>query len=158
MRPGTSRAAQCLSALAAASLATFSTPAPAALGGDIASVRVDTARFRGQLVSTEMASFTRHDIISGPDAVVHEYLAPNGRVFAVTWHGPLPPDLWQLFGSYYEAYRSAAVAQSHPGGHRQVHVVQADFVVHALGRLRAFQGMAYVPSLVPAGVDIASLP
>lgn len=158
MRSGTHRATPCLMALAAVSLAAFATPAPAALGGDAATIRLDTDRFRGQLVSTEMARFTRHDILSGPDAVVHEYLAPNGRVFAVTWRGPLPPDLSQLFGSYYEAYRSAAVAQSHPGSHRQVHVVQADLVVHALGRLRAFQGMAYVPSLIPAGVDIASLP
>ncbi len=159
MSSGTFRAAHCLAALsAAAALAIFATPAPAALGGDVASVHLDTARFRGQLISTEMVSFTQHDIVRGPGAVVHEYIAPNGTVFAVTWRGPLPPDLSQLFGSYYDAYRSAAIAQSHPGGHRQVHVVQADFVVHALGRLRAFQGMAYVPSLVPPGVDVASLP
>jgi hypothetical protein len=36
-------------------------------------------------------------------------------------------------------------------------VAQPDFVAQALGRLRAFRGKAYVPSLVPAGVDVTEL-
>jgi hypothetical protein len=75
----------------------------------------------------------------------------------VTWNGPLPPDLSQLFGSYFDSYRTALIAQSHPGGHRRVYVAQADFVAQSLGRMRAFRGKAYVPSLVPAGVDVTEL-
>jgi hypothetical protein len=41
--------------------------------------------------------------------------------------------------------------------HRQVSVAQPDFVVHAVALLRTFQGKAYVPSLVPAGVAVADL-
>jgi hypothetical protein len=78
-------------------------------------------------------------------------------VFAVTWQGPTPPDLRQLFGSYFEPFRSAAAAQSRPGGHRQLSIAQSDFVVQAIGHLRTFQGKAFVPSLVPAGVSVAEL-
>jgi hypothetical protein len=157
MRYGIPRATRVLPALAAVSLAAFSAPSSAALGGDVASVRTDTAQFGGQLVSTEFAAYTQHNIATGPDAVVHEYLSRAGKVFAVTWSGPLPPNLQQLFGDYFETYHSAAIAQSHPGGHRHVNIVQPDFVVQALGRLRAFRGAAYVPSLVPAGVNVADL-
>jgi hypothetical protein len=158
MSYGIPRAARALSALAATSLAVLSGPASAALGGDVASVRADTVQIRGQLVSTEMTAYTQHDITTGPNTIVHEYISRAGKVFAVTWRGPLPPNLPQLFGDYFETYRSAAIAQSHPGNHRHVSIVQPDFVVQALGRLRAFQGTAYVPSLVPAGVNIADLP
>jgi hypothetical protein len=36
-------------------------------------------------------------------------------------------------------------------------IAQSDFVVQAIGHLRTFQGKAYVPSLVPAGVSVAEL-
>ena len=70
------------------------------------------------------------------DPVASERLSHAGKVFAVTWQGPRPPDLRQLFGSYFEPFQSAAAAQSRPGMHRQVSVAQADFVVHAVALLR----------------------
>jgi hypothetical protein len=150
-------AAKALPALIAVAFAWLAAPASASLGGDVSSVSDDSVRFRGQLVSTGMLHYDRHDITSASGNVIHEYLATGGKVFAVTWKGPMPPDLHQLFGSYFEPFRSAAVAQSRPGGHRQVSVVQSDFVVQAAGHMRAFQGKAYVPSLVPSGVTVAEL-
>ncbi len=149
--------------LGAATLATLvavalSAPAADGLGGDAASVIDDGAHLQGQLISTRMPQFERHDITTGPGAVIHEYLAPGGSVFAVSWQGPMPPDLRQLFGSYFETFRSAAAARSHPGGHRQLSIVEPDFILQAIGRTRAFRGLAYVPSLVPTGVNIAELP
>lgn len=157
MSYGFPRLARALPALAALMFAAFIAPAFAALGGDEDSVHTDTTRLRGQMLSTAMIQYTRHDIATGPDSAIHEYLSRSGKVFAVTWKGPLPPDLSQLFGSYFDSYRTAVIAQSHPGGHHQVHVVQPDLVVQSLGRLRAFMGKAYVPSLVPAGVDVTEL-
>ena len=138
-------------------MAGFNTPASAGLGGDSSSIRVDSARLRGQLVSTSMLQFERHDITTSAGGTVHEYLSPSGKVFAVTWHAQLPPDLKQLFGMYFEPFRSAMVAQSGPGTHRRVAVVRPDLIVQAFGHVRDFKGMAYVPSLVPAGVDPSSL-
>jgi hypothetical protein len=157
MSYGFPRLARALPALAALTFAAFIAPASAALGGDEDSVHTDTTRLRGQMLSTAMLQYTRHDITTGPDSGIHEYMSRSGKVFAVTWKGALPPDLSQLFGGYFEAYRTAAIAQSHPGGHRQVYVVQPDLVVQSLGRLRAFMGKAYVPSLVPAGIDVTEL-
>jgi hypothetical protein len=149
--------ARALPALAVLTFAAFVAPAVAGLGGDEDSVHTDAARFRGPMLSTAMLQYTRHDIATGANAAIHEYVSRTGKVFAVTWRGPLPPDLSQLFGSYFGAYRTAVIAQSHPGGHRQVYVAQPDLVVQAVGRLRAFAGKAYVPSLVPAGVDVTEL-
>jgi hypothetical protein len=157
MSYGFTRLARALPALAALTFAAFIQPASAALGGDEDSVHTDTTRLGGQMLSTAMLQYTRHDIATGPDSAVHEYMSRSGKVFAVTWKGPLPPDLSQLFGSYFDSYRTALIAQSHPGGHRQVYVAQPDFVAQSLGRLRAFRGKAYVPSLIPAGVDVTEL-
>jgi hypothetical protein len=157
MSYGFLRRARALPALAALTFAAFIAPASAALGGDEDSVHTDSTRTRGQLLSTAMVQYTRHDITTGPDSAIHEYVSRTGKVFAVTWQGPLPPDLSQLFGSYFDSYRTAVLAQSHAGGHHQVHIVQPDLVVQSLGRLRAFMGKAYVPSLVPAGIDVTEL-
>ena len=158
MSASKSRAAGALPALVCLALAGFAAPASAHLGGDYDSVSADSAKFRGQLLSTAMLQYDRHDITTSSGTVIHEYLSRAGKVFAVSWQGPLPPDLRQLFGDYFEPFSSAASAQSRPGGHRQVSIVQPDFVVQASGHLRAFQGKAYVPSLVPAGVSVADLP
>jgi hypothetical protein len=150
-------ATRAIPAFIAITFAWLAAPASASLGGDVTSVSDDSVQFRGQLVSTGMLHYDRHDITAASGTVVHEYLSPGGKVFAVTWKGPMPPDLRQLFGAYFEPFRSAAAAQSRPGGHRQISVVQPDFVVQAAGHMRAFQGKAYVPSLVPSGVSVAEL-
>lgn len=127
------------------------------LGGDADSVSADRDVLRAQLRSTPMQQYERHEITTTAGTVVHEYASRQGTVFAVTWQGPLPPDLRQLFGNYYETYQSAATAQARPGAHRQLNIAAADLVVQSTGRLRAFTGRAYVPSLVPAGVSVADL-
>jgi len=158
MNSSVSRVRRAPAALLLLALASFAAPAFARLGGDFASINEDSARVRGQLVSTDLLNYQRHDITTSAGTVIHEYLSRSGKVFAVTWQGPLPPDLRQLFGDYFESFRSAAAAQSHPGGHRQFSIQQSDFVMQASGHLRAFQGRAFVPSLVPSGVTISELP
>ena len=157
MSPCVSRVRRVLPAFVSLALTWFASPASARLGGDYASVSDDSAKLKGQLVSTAMLNYDRHDITTSSGSVIHEYLSRAGKVFAVTWQAPLPPDLHQLFGDYFEPFRSAAAAQSRPGGHHQLSIAQSDFVVQASGHLRAFQGKAYVPSLVPPGVTVADL-
>jgi hypothetical protein len=130
------------------------------LGGDAASVSSDRQMMQGRLKSTSMQQYTLHEITTGGGTLVREYETLQGKVFAVTWKGPVPPNLQQLFGSYYDQFQSAAAAsaQAHPGMHRQLSIAQSDFVVQALGRMRAFRGKAYVPSLVPSGLSVADLP
>lgn len=148
------------SVLALAALVCLQRPALAGLGGDARSVTSDRDSMHGRLQITPMQQYTVHEITTDGGTLIREYETLSGKIFAVTWKGPMPPNLQQLFGSYYDQFQSAAAAsaQAHPGMHRQISVEQPDFVVQALGRMRAFHGKAYVPSLVPSGVSVADLP
>jgi len=130
----------------------------AALGGGSATVESDRAAFKGELRSTPMTQYDVQQITIGSGTVVREYTSLTGQVFAITWQGLTRPDLQQLLGSYFGSFKSAVQArQSHPGAHRQLNVQQSDLVVQSFGRLRSFRGIAYVPSLVPAGVAMNEL-
>ena len=72
-------------------------------------------------------------------------------MFAVAWDGPVNPDFEHLFGSYYTQYLQAAAA-SH-GSHRHLSIQLADLVIQNNGRMRAFAGRAWVPSLLPQNVS-----
>jgi len=152
------RAGVLLKALAACIAFVGSSAAIAALGGDAGSVAADRVAFAAQLRSTAMLQYDVH-AISSDARTVREYVSRQGQVFAVTWHGPVPPDLRQLLGDYFPRFQSAAVAahQHSPGQHRIFTLAQSDLVIQSMGRLRSFRGIAYLPALVPAGVAIDQL-
>jgi len=129
------------------------TPAFAALGGDSTTVQADVARMKGALRITSSAGVTVHEIRTSYGTVVREYLTPGDKVFAVSWHGPVNPDLRQMLGDYYPRYEQAASAP-HPGGHRHLAIEQPGLVVQVSGRMRAFQGRAWVPGLVPQNFSV----
>lgn len=132
-------------------------PAQAHLGGDPSSVESDRQMLHAQLRTVPMQQYSVHEISTAAGGEVREYATPQGTVFAVTWRGPLPPDLQQLFGTYYQQYQTAVTAHPRPGMHRQVRVAAGDLIVQSTARPRCFGGQAYVPSLMPVGVSIADL-
>ncbi|MGH8230771.1 MAG: DUF2844 domain-containing protein [Steroidobacteraceae bacterium] len=132
-------------------------PAQAHLGGDARSVDADRQVLHAQLRTVPMQQYSVHQISTEAGGEVREYATPQGTIFAVTWRGPLPPDLRQLFGAYYQQYQSAATAHPRPGMHRQLRVAAGDLIVQSTARPRSFGGKAYVQSLMPAGVSIADL-
>ncbi len=136
----------------------LSSSALAALGGDTASVEADRIAFTAQLHRTALLQYDVHQIDSGA-VTVREYVTRAGQVFAVSWDGPVPPDLRQLLGEYFPRFSQAAGAahQTIPGMHRQFSAVQPDLVIQSSGRLRAFHGIAYLPQLLPAGVSLSQL-
>jgi hypothetical protein len=153
------RTATAVLVLTAASLLTPHARALANLGGSFESVSADRTALKGVLRSTEMTQYDVHEIDFG-STVVREYVARSGTVFAVTWHGPTPPNLQQLFGSNYFARfhnAAAAAAQDHPSSHRQFSLNQSDFVVQSAGHMRSFVGRAYLPALMPAGLSASDL-
>lgn len=88
--------------------------------------------------------------------VVRQYIA-NGTVFAVSWQGPSMPDLHRLLGdNYFTQYRQAAPASRSGRGHLRVQ--QTGLVVQSSGHMRAFSGKAYLPQLLPQGVNLEQLP
>ena len=87
--------------------------------------------------------------------LVREYVTPAGQVFALAWRGPVLPDLSAYLGGYFNAFKVEA-QQARTKGIRgsPVHFEGDGFVMRSGGRMRNFSGYAYVPTLVPAGVNI----
>src|SRR3979490_57952 len=87
---------------------TVAAPAFAALGGDATSVQADLVKMKGALRITSSAAFTVHEITTSYGTVVREYVSPGDKVFAVSWRGPVIPDLPQMLGGYYGQFQQAA--------------------------------------------------
>ena len=140
-------------AIGAAILAGFvSLPALAALGGDAASIDTDVAKMKAQKRATAVAGYTVSEITLPSGTVVREYVSSEGKVFAVTWSGMVPPDLQQTLGTYYPSVKAAA-ATGHAGRHHLT-VRQNDLVVSTGGHARSWKGRAYVLSLLPPNFPI----
>ncbi len=131
--------------------------ARAGLGGDIAGVFTDAAQLHGVLNSTIGRQFEVEEISADPGIRVREFLNSNGVVFAVSWSGPVMPDLRPLLGAHYAAYSGGLTALNHPGLHRSVRLASPDLVVESGGHLRAYTGRAYLPALIPVGVLVTDL-
>jgi hypothetical protein len=131
--------------------------AHAALGDTLASVQADSQRLKAATLRVQATGSYTVQVLQLPEGgTVNEYLTPAGTVFAVRWVAPFKPDLGQLLGRYFATY---ATAPRSAGSDRSHLAIEAgDLVVHAGGRPRAFAGTAWVPSLVPAGIDPAVLP
>lgn len=138
--------------------ATSSPLAHAALGGKIDSIQNDAVRMKAQVrgaASAAPEAYSVQEISLPSGTVVREYANSSGTVFAVTWHGPQMPDLGQALGAYAQALTDAATA--HHLSHRHLVVQQNNLYIESNGHMRAFYGLGYIPSLVPANVDIAQL-
>ncbi|HEY2274548.1 MAG TPA: DUF2844 domain-containing protein [Steroidobacteraceae bacterium] len=144
-----------LFALMAAALGSAA-PSMAALGGDVSSVEADRASLKGALTGFRSGqSYGVHELTTASGVHIHEYVA-GGKVFAVSWQGPVIPDLRQVLGAYYATYAQAAAAP-HAGGHRHLRVEQPGLVVESNGRMRAFYGRAWDPALLPANFSVADI-
>jgi hypothetical protein len=146
-----------LGTLAAVSV---SAPALAGLGGDATSVEADRASMKAVMRVTPFVDYDVHEIQTSAGAVVHEYVSAQGKVFAVTWHGPGVPDLAQLLGSY-----SAQLAQAQTRGprynHSHLRIETPGVVMESYAYLRSRWGRAWVPALFPQSLspkDIGSRP
>lgn len=115
-------------------------------------------RFSAQAAAGTSAgtSAVQSQTVQTPQGItVTEYADAAGTVFALTWKGPFKPDLHQLLGTYFAPFLQAAQTQTQQ---LNVSMVQgSDIIVHSAGRMRGFVGVAWVPSLVPAGFDPRAL-
>ena len=132
-------------------------PAIATLGGDVSTIDADRASLKGALSAfSTVKGYGVHEITTPAGVHVREYVSSNGQVFAVSWDGPVIPDLGQMLGAHYASYAQAASAP-HPGNHRHLRIEQPRLVVESNGHMRAFYGRAWDPALLPlnfSAVDI----
>jgi len=131
-------------------LAATALPMRAALGGSAESIIVDQTRFHAKRSVVERREFTVHEISRDDGTLIREYVAPNGKVFGVSWSGPAIPDLTQLLGTYNTEFQNTLRGKR---DRRKVAVIRnSDLVVESSGHTRAFFGRAYVNSMLPSGV------
>ena len=122
--------------------------AHASLGGDPTSAAHLVIPMRGYDIST----FTDEGGMR-----ISEYTDRNGRVFAVSWTGPLMPDMQGLLGPSYAKYATALAKMPQRPLHRALRLVTPELVLENSGHMRAFSGRAYIPVLVPAALAISDV-
>jgi hypothetical protein len=133
--------------------------AQAVLGSTQDSIQADQIHFKGVRSRHIAWQMTTHEITLADGSGIKEYVNAAGQVFAVSWRTRLKPNLPLLLGASYAAMSEAAleVPSGVAGMKRQRSVRLGNLVVHQGGRVNAFAGVAYVPALVPAGVDADAL-
>ncbi|CAB3794267.1 DUF2844 domain-containing protein [Pararobbsia alpina] len=82
--------------------------------------------------------------------VVREYVSATGLVFAVSWQGPVLPQLKQLLGP--DNFAQYINAQSRGGSQGFAGVDLPNLVVNSGGHMGAFFGRAWLPQSLPAGI------
>jgi hypothetical protein len=154
--------------LAIAILIALPLPIWATLGDNASSVLTDQARMKGTLRSVDNRAYVLHEITTSSGGKVREYVSPSGAVFGIAWDGQLPPDLQQLLGPYLQQVKQARQAQVHqaaqgseqkaPAARRAPVVVQTPgLVLYETGHVRAYHGVAYIPQLMPQGVQASDI-
>jgi hypothetical protein len=128
------------------------TSALASLGGDVDSVQNDRARLKGAVRVTAVADYTVHEISTSYGTTLREFAGADGKVFALSWSGPVYPDLRQVLGDYYTQFAQAAASTR--STRRHLDIQQPGLVVQNSGRLRTFSGRAWVPGMLPQNFSV----
>lgn len=131
-------------------------PAWASLGDNLTSVQNDKVHMKGSLRTVVTEKYVKHEITMPSGQVVREFVSSDGNVFGVAWQGQFQPDLRQVLGSYFEPMKQALAAQQRRG-HGPVSVESSGFVFRQAGNARNLHGSAYVPAMVPKGVDVSEI-
>lgn len=132
-------------------------PSWASLGGNASTVQADQMHMQGTMRTTTVDGYSVKEIQNSNGIVVREYIAA-GKVFAVAWQGPWPPDMRQLLGNYFDQYMEAAKAQASARvGRRPMMINQPGLVVEIGGHPRAYAGRAYLPDQLPSGVTTEAI-
>jgi hypothetical protein len=137
--------------------AIWAAPACASLGGDAVEIGADQQAVHASLSVKATALYNVQELSTESGMRIREYVNARGKIFAVAWSGPIPPDLRQLLGPYYAEYTSALLKLQPLGVHRALRISTPTLAVELDGHMRAHSGRAYLPLLIPAGVPMAEL-
>ena len=99
--------------------------------------------------------YSSHSTTLENGTVVSEFTTNNAVVFAMSWSGPTLPDLNSLLGHYFSNFKSEVAKTRNQRNIGTPLRMEADgLVLQSFGRMGNFAGQAYVPALVPAGLEI----
>jgi Protein of unknown function (DUF2844) len=137
-------------------LIAFALPVFATLGADVSSVQSDRAHMKATVNVSRAANFSVHEMKAAGGTAVREFVSPSGQVFGVAWSGPFQPDLKQVLGSYYDQF--VAAAKNRRASHNApISIQQPGLVVEMSGHMRYYVGRAYVPGMLPQGVQTTQI-
>jgi hypothetical protein len=128
-------------------------PARAGLGEPQSSIEADSVRMSARHALARTPQYTVHELKMADGSLLRQYVAGNGRVFAIRWNTLSKPDLSSLLGSAFADYRSAAQMAARQGGiQRHFRHDASDLVLQSDGHLHVYSGYAYRRSLLPPGL------
>jgi hypothetical protein len=127
--------------------------APAAQG--LPALTASPAKQRAVSPSAQSPLYTVHETQLESGTLVKEYASADGIVFAISWKGPVLPNLKELLGSYFSVFEVETV-QARVNGRRgsPVAINRDGLVVSSNGRMGLFFGSAFALALVPANLSI----
>jgi hypothetical protein len=128
----------------------------AALGGSVDMTLAGSAQAKAATrIAVANEKYRVYETQTPAGILVKQYSSADGVVFAVTWKGPIKPDMQQLLGAYFPQYTEA---QAHgEADRRHMRIREPELVLQSDGRMRAFSGKAYLPQKLPAGVNVDEL-
>src|SRR5262245_31822916 len=127
-------------------------PCLAALGDTVASVAADQTHFQARIKSIQAQNYSVHEMTRDDGMVINEYVSSSGKVFGVSWKGPVIPDLSQLLGSSFSTFQDQVRASGRQARRRGAIVRRGDLVVESGGHPRDYRGRAYLVNLLPSNV------
>lgn len=136
----------------------LSLAAVAELGGTVSSVQADQQRLNATRSVRQAQTYTVHEMRTPNQGVIHEFVTPAGKVFAVSYRGPILGESNALLGSYANQL-APALRTAHNGLHRggPVHIELPGLTYHAIGHMRSYIVHAYLPDNIPQGVTAEEL-
>ena len=130
----------------------------AGLGQPQSSIDTDGVRLHARRSLARAAQYNVHELKTADGSRVRQFVASNGRVFAVSWNTLYKPDLRALLGDAFPGYQGAARQAAQRGGiQRQFRHQEGDLVLQSSGHLHVFAGYAYRRSLLPQGLSVQAL-
>ena len=111
---------------------------------------------KGMLRSVDNRTYVMHEITTS-GTVVREYVSPAGAVFGVAWEGQFPPNFQQLLGPYYQQSQQASASQQPRARRAPIVIETPGLVFQQTGHARSFHGVAYIPQLIPNGVQASDI-
>jgi len=127
------------------------------------SVSAKTAADDGRRTRTESqtcdgnrSGYTVRDVHYGR-ALMREFIAPTGVVFALDWKGMPEPDVKNLLGSSTDDERLEDLLPILRRRNSTTRISERDIIWEKSGTSRNLYGRAYVPYLVPSGVTIGDV-
>ena len=127
------------------------------LGDRENSISLDVSNLRITQQSTSRQPRFRIHQITSPNYTLQEYVSTEGVIFAVTWRGRTTPDLAQLLGSYFNETKEALEKSTRSHGRTPKTLATQNIVLERGGHMRDVYGKAYLPALIPKGVDVQDI-